>query len=198
MDLMELLGNTIDGNVINQLSQNIGGSPEQTQQATQGILTTLLGALSNNASTPEGAQNLTNALEKDHDGSILSDIAGFLGGNSQANQSSTGNGMGILNHILGDKIGSVTNMISNVSGLDGNQTGNLMSQLAPLLMGVLGQSKQQGGLDVSGLASILGGTVQNQQQNNPLMQMATKFLDQDGDGSVMDDLLNIGMKFLKK
>ncbi len=198
MDLMELLKGQLGGAVMDQLSNQIGGDRQQTETATNGILSTLVGALSQNASKPGGADLLTSALDRDHDGSILNDITGFLGGNNTVPNASTTNGAGILSHILGDKLGPAADMIGQISGLNGEQTGSLMTKLAPLVLGVLGQAKQQNGLDAEGIAGLLGNTTQTQSGDNPFMGMVTKFLDQDGDGNVMDDLIGMGMKFFSK
>ena len=66
-----------------------------------------------------------------------------------------------------------------------------------MVMGVLGQqNQQQGGMNASGLASMLGGAVQTQ-SSNPLMQMATQFLDKNHDGSMVDDILGmVGSKLM--
>lgn len=197
MNLMDLVQGQISESLIDQLSQQIGGaSKEQTAAATTGIMTTLMGALAKNASTPEGAQSLNNALENDHDGSILDDVMGMLSGNTQPQNARTMNGSGILKHLLGNKQSSAIDMVSKMSGLESGQTGNLMSTLAPLLMGTLGKAKKEGGLDVGGIASLLSGTVTQQRSSNPTMNLVTSFLDSDGDGSIVDDVANIGMKFL--
>ncbi len=197
MDLMNLLQGQISDNLIDQLSNQIGGADkEKTAAATTGIMTTLMGALAKNAQSPEGAQSLNNALERDHDGSILDDVMGMLSGNAQANNPKMLNGAGIINHILGDRQSGAVNMISQMSGLDSNKTGSLMTMLAPVLMGALGQTKRQQGLDMNGIASLLSGTVQNQKSQNPTMDLVTRFLDSDGDGSIVDDVASIGFKFL--
>jgi hypothetical protein len=87
-------------------------------------------------------------------------------------------------------------MVSQMSGLNNNQTSQLMTMLAPVVMGMLGKTKRENGLDVGGLASLLNGTVSQQQNSNPTMALVTSFLDSDGDGSIMDDVANMGMKFL--
>ena len=72
----------------------------------------------------------------------------------------------------------------------------MMIKLAPMVMGVLAQQKQQQGLDASGLTGMLGGAVQTQNAN-PLMQLATQFLDKDHDGSMVDDLMGmVGSRLL--
>lgn len=198
MDLMELLKSQLGGGLMDQLSNQIGGTTQQTESATEGILSTLIGAMSQNVSKPGGAEALAGALDRDHDGSILDDLSGFLGGGSTTQNASTTNGAGILNHILGDKLGSAAQMISQISGLNSNQTSSLMTTLAPILLGALGKTKQQNGLDANGVADLLGMTTETNSGMNPFMGMVSKFLDQNNDGSVMDDIVNMGMKFFSK
>ncbi|NRB49774.1 MAG: DUF937 domain-containing protein [Saprospiraceae bacterium] len=201
MDIMNLLQGQLSEGVLDQLTQQIGASDKkQTAAATAGIMNTLVGALAKNASNPEGAQSLSNALDRDHDGSVLDNVMDMFTGGGQAPQQNNRalNGAGILNHILGDRQGGAIDMISQLSGLDSGKTGNLMTMLAPMLMGALGKQKRQQGLDVGGLANLLTGTVtqQNQSAQNPTMSLVTRFLDSDGDGSIADDVASIGMKLL--
>ncbi|MBK8705181.1 MAG: DUF937 domain-containing protein [Saprospiraceae bacterium] len=198
MNLIDLLQGQLSGGLVDQLSQQIGGADrEQTATAAQGIITTLVSQLARNASTPEGAQSLNNALERDHDGSILDNLSDVLTGNVQPQNQSTVNGLGILNHVLGDRQGGVANMVSQMSGLESGKTMQLMGLLAPVVMGMLGKAKNQNGLDIGGIANLLNGTVNQQQQSgNPTLNMITRFLDSDGDGSALDDIANMGMKIL--
>lgn len=194
---MDILQGSLSSGMVEQLSQQLGGADkQQTAAAASGIVTTLMGALAKNASSTEGAQALNNALERDHDGSILDDVMGMLTGNTQTNNSSMLNGAGILNHVLGNKQSGAIDMISKLSGLDSSKTGSLMTMLAPVIMGALGKTKQQQGLDVAGITSLLSGTVSAQKQQNPTMNLVTSFLDADGDGSIVDDVANMGMKIL--
>lgn len=198
-NLFDLLNGHMDDNLIDHLSNQLGGADrQQTATAAQGIMSTLLSGLAKNASSPEGAANLSNALDRDHDGGILSNLMGMLGGQAAPEQSSTLNGAGILNHILGDRQGGAVDMISKMSGLDSSKTSNLMSMLAPMVMGMLGQQKRQSGLDVGGLMGLLSNNAQQQQESsNPLLNLANRFLDQDGDGSAMDDIAGmVGKKLL--
>jgi hypothetical protein len=191
-NLFDLLQGHLDENMVSHLSNQIGGASQaQTATAAQGIISTLLSGLAKNASTPEGAASLNNALERDHDGSLLDNIMGMLGGGGQTapEPSRAMNGAGIVNHILGPNQSGAIDMISKMSGLDSSKTGNLMTMLAPMVMSMLGKQKQQQGLDMSGIASLLTNSVgQQRQAGNPLMDMATRFLDKDGDGSMLDDV----------
>ena len=193
--LEQQLGN---GNVLETLAKQVGAKDAgQTQSAANSILTALMGAMAKNASSPQGAGALANALDRDHDGSILDDLAGMLMGSTPAQNTKALNGSGIVQHLLGDRQNGVVDMVSKVSGMDKNQVSALMVKLAPLLMGVLGKTKKEQGLDTGGLASLLQGTVTAQkQQGNPVMNMVTAMLDKDGDGSVVDDLVESAGKGL--
>ena len=196
MNLMDLMKGQLTPELIAQLSQQTGAAPEQTATAAEGVLSTLLGGLAKNAQTPQGASGILGALDRDHDGSVLNDIMGMvMGGGAQASPSAM-NGAGILGHILGGQQQGAAQAVSQVSGVSQDGVMDMMAKLAPMVMGVLGQQKQQQGFDASGLASLLGGSVQNA-SSNPLMKMATQFLDKDGDGSAVDDLMGmVGSKLM--
>jgi hypothetical protein len=197
MDLMGLLQGHLSEDVLAQLSQQTGASPEQTQTAAQGVLSTLLGGLAKNASQAGGAESILNALNTDNHSSVLGDIMGLVMGGAQG-QGAT-NGAGILGHILGGQQQNAAQMVSQASGVSQNGVMDMMIKFAPLVMGVLSQANQQQsrGMDASGLAGLLSGAVQQQQNQNPLMAMATRFLDKDGDGSAMDDIMGmVGSKLL--
>ena len=194
---MDLLDGQLNEGLIDQLSQQLGGAnKQQTATAATGIMSTLMSAMAKNASTPEGANALSNALDNDHDGSVLDNIMDLLGGSAQPQNTRAMNGAGILNHVLGGKQNGAINMISQLSGLNSGQTGSLMTMLAPMVMGALGRTKREQGLDAGGLSSLLNGTVQTANAKRQEMGMIGKFLDQDGDGSFMDDIAGMGMNLL--
>jgi hypothetical protein len=187
---------------LSNLTQQIGAeSKEQTATAATSIVSTFMGAMAKNATKPGGAEALNQALERDHDGSVLNNLSGvlaMLGGNQQqAPQSSTFNGAGILQHLLGNQQNEAVSMVSKMSGLNSNQTGNLMTTLAPVIMGMLGKQKREGGLDAGGLASMLMSMVgQQRQAGNPAMDLITGLLDRDGDGNLSNEVKGMGMRIL--
>ncbi len=119
-------------------------------------------------------------------------------GKRQISNQSTMNGVGIVNHLLGKQQLEAAQVISQMSGLDIFKSGVLMQLIAPVIMGVVGQKQRSSGLDLGGLAKILMGGGQNQQGRQSGGGILGKILDRDGDGSMMDDLLNMGMNILKQ
>lgn len=189
MDLMSLIQGQVSDSLIDQLSSQLGGADRaQTASATSGILSTLMGAMARNASTPDGAAALNSALERDHDGGILEDVMGMVTGQNTAANARTTNGAGILNHVLGDRQAGATDMISKMSGLSSDKTGDLMTMLAPMVMGMLGKAKTSNNLDANGVSDLLNGFSKTQQADNPIMGMISGFLDADNDGSIVDDV----------
>jgi hypothetical protein len=167
MDLIEILQSQLSDDMLGQISQQIGADKEQTAVAANGVFATLVGGLANNASSESGLASLGAALDRDHDGSMLDDLMGMVGGMMQGGDTAAApsalNGAGILGHILGDRQEVAAQQISQSSGLNMGQIMKLLPILAPIVMSVLGRAKSSGGLDLGGLANILMGSAQNAQ-----------------------------------
>lgn len=195
MNITDLLQGPMGDILISQVSKQLGvNNQDQTKTAVNGTVITLLNALTQNASKPGGADALLSALNRDHDGSILNDLAGFLSGKKNVENPSTLNGAGILKHVLGGKQEAAVETISKQSGLDSGKVAQLMITLAPVILGMLGKAKAQTGNNQSGLLDLLKSSTKTVNKQNPNASIFTKMLDKDGDGSIMDDLAGMGMK----
>lgn len=191
MDILtQQLMQQLSGEGLSQISQQIGANEKTTKSALSAALPLMVSALANNASEAGGAQSLHQALSKDHDGSILGDMFGFLG-NSQSS-----NGAGILGHILGSQQPAVMQGLTRGSGLNIGQVGKLLQIAAPLLMGILGKHRQEADLDSDSLSGFLGQQKQQAHESNPgLMGALSGLLDKDKDGSALDDVVGMVGKF---
>ncbi len=194
MSLIDQIFQQIGGNEVSNLSQNLGANEQATQSAIQKALPMIIGALSKQTGTREGAFNIANLLDSDGDGNIMDDVAGFF------SQSDNGAGPNILDSLFGGKKGGVTNGLSQMTDLEPNQASNLMENLAPVVMGFLSNQKSNQGLNVSALAGLLGNEAQKVKQGGngaDAMGFLENFLDSDGDGSSMDDIAGMIGKFMK-
>jgi hypothetical protein len=196
MDILELLKSQVDGNMLKQLSEQIGSDESQTGAAVNGVFSALLNGVGQNIQQPEKASGLLEALDRDHDGSILNDLAGLMGGKAQVQNQATVNGSGILGHILGGNTSKVAEMIGRMSGIDASQSGVLLEKLAPVLLGVLGKVKTENSGGGQGLLDLITKTTQTHNTQTQAGGIFQKLLDKDGDGQIMDDIIGMGAKSL--
>lgn len=194
--IMGMLGQVLDQNTIKSIGQQLGSDEQTTQKAVSAALPTLLGALSRNASTPDGAQALHGAIERDHDGGLLDNLSGFLGG-AGGDQSTTSRMVG---HIFGGKQSRVEQGISQASGLDSAASGKLMGILGPMVMGAIGKKRKSSNLDAGGLAGLLGKERESLERDAPKeSSLIGRMLDSDGDGDFdMSDMMKMGAGYLGK
>jgi hypothetical protein len=195
-DLLDLFKSSMTDEVLETLGSQVGiKDKSMTSTAATGAFTVLMDAMQRNATQSKGVKSLDKALEKDHDGSVLDDLMGYISG--QGNFSSrTTNGAGILNHVLGSKQSGVIDILGKMTGLDKSKSGDLLMKMAPIVMGALGKQKRTQNLDKGGVFDILTKSVEPQRNDSQFGSLLNAVLDQDGDGDVKDDLLNMGMKVL--
>ena len=191
MNLEALLG-LLQGQDLGNLASQVGGNEGEVKNGVMAALPAMLAALGKNAGTEKGAEELNNALEKKHDGSILDNLSGYL------SNPDLKDGAGILNHLFGNQTSNVANAVSQSSGLDTNGSMKMLQMLAPILMGMLGQQKKQNNLDAKGLGnltSMLASNFGSKAGASGIMEAVTNLLDANKDGNVMDDIMGMVGKF---
>ncbi|MEZ7900776.1 MAG: DUF937 domain-containing protein [Flavobacteriales bacterium] len=170
MDLNSILG-LLDNDKIEKMSNQSGLNKNQTVSALSAVVPTLLTALKGNSQSKLGQKQLATALEKDHDGSLLDNLSGFLDNPKAVN------GKGILNHTLGSRRTKVEGMLSQKTGVSSGSMSKIMEMAAPLVMAYLGKEKKQSNVQSNGiggmLSNLLGG------------------IDSNGDGVDLGDIANL-------
>jgi hypothetical protein len=147
-----------------RIGARIGADPAQTNAAVTAALPALIAALSQESSDP----GLRQALERDHDGAVIDNLDGYVDGTANLNPRAT-DGVGILEHTLGDRQQGVAQALSAKTGLDLGTIMQLLPLLAPIVMGMLGKQTRSGsgGFGLDDLGSILGGETAAAQSRNP-------------------------------
>ncbi len=195
-DLMELLQGQFGQMIVQGAASQLGGDESKVQSAVQAAIPMLMGALKKNAQDPDKAAGLFNALQSKHDGSIFDQLGDIFGGGF-VNDDVVQDGEKILGHVFGEKKEVVAQAVSKKAGIDTSQALDILKMAAPVVMGMLGKQIRQNNVnDASGLGGILdnllGQAPAKARQDQSLIE---KLLDSDGDGSIIDDLFNIGRKF---
>ena len=207
--LLDLLQSQLGGDGLNELvSNNVGIEKEKAGDAVQAAFSAIMAGMSKNVRQEDGAQGLLAAIERDHDGSILDDVTGFISGTAQPKNPNMLNGAGILNHVLGNNQSTVVETIAKSTGIDPNKAGELLIKMAPIVLGILGKMKNSNNTPGGSLIDLImqGGITTpaaQEKQNQPaqsegLFGMFGKLLDKDNDGSIMDDIASSGINMVLK
>lgn len=188
MTLVDEIMQGIGSDGISTLGHSLGVDAETTSKALGAALPMLLASLSRNASSSDGAAALLAAIDRDHDGSVFDDIGSYL-----ARAGAGGDGEKILAHALGSQRQPAARAIGGASGIDTAKAMHLLAMAAPLVLGAIGRARRQGHIQPDQLGSYLNSeTHALQQRSSGAMDMISKVLDADHDGSVFDDISEMG------
>ncbi|HHG86556.1 MAG TPA: DUF937 domain-containing protein [Bacteroidetes bacterium] len=194
MNLIEMLTSQMGDQGMDAIGQSLGTDKGQTTSALMKAVPFLVSAMARNTKTDEGANALAGALDRDHDGSILDNLGSLI------SSPESGQGSGILNHVLGNKTQAVQAAVAQESGFDMAKAGQLLMMAAPMIMGFLGKKKREQGLDAGGLSSMLQQSANHmapeEEGDSGIGGMIKGILDRDGDGNVMDDIGGLLGSFL--
>lgn len=193
MSLIDLITGNAGNQVATQAENKFGVSKNQIIALLAVAAPLVISYLRNKSQDANEAEALNNALDKDHDGSILNDPSQV-----EARQAEGGS---ILDHIFGGQKAQVENSLSQNTGISMDKIGPILGMLAPLIMGYIGQQKQANGVNSGGglgdlLGGILGGA-QSQAQTqdaNPLNDILGQVLgggssQQQSSGNPLNDIL---------
>lgn len=166
MSLLDLIGGAAGSQVASQAENKFGIQKNQVIALLAVAAPLIISYLRNKSQDQKEAESLNNALDKDHDGSILNDIS-----QADARQAEGGS---ILDHIFGGNKVNVENQLSQNTGISMDKIGPILAMLAPVIMGYIGKEKQQNNVNAGGLGDLLGGILggasqqAQAQDSNPL------------------------------
>jgi len=186
--IIQLLASQLDSDAIGSVSEQLGIDKQQAQQAVGMALPTLLGALNRNASSSDGAEALSGALQRDHDGSILDDLPAAV-----KKRETIEDGSAILGHVFGEKRGDVMNSVSRATKMDSQQVASIFAMIAPIVLGAVGQMQRKKNLDAQGVSAMLRDERQTVETSSSAL---TQLLDMDSDGDVSDEIISLGSNLL--
>ena len=223
MNLLEMIMQAQNGAAAKQAGSQLGLSQSQTQNAIAALLPAISSALKKNTQEPQGLAGLLGALQKGNHQQYIEKpelmgrretiadgnaILGHLFGSKDVSRAVAGHAAqktGIGADVLKKLLPMVATMAMGSLSQQTRQP-SMQEQLASLAINKMlggGQARRQpqkqpqantlGGL----LGDLLGATKAPQQQVRQQHQQGLgilgKMLDADGDGSLMDDVLNMAM-----
>lgn len=165
----EFMG-TLGPQVTKEMSKNLGINKSTTNQIIPQLIPMILSGLKKQKDEYGGEARVDHILNKYGSSSVLDDISGLFSKKVKDDSVDA-----TLGGLLGNSGIQATNMIADKFKLDGSIASKLIPMLAPVVLGALTKKRDTEGAGSSGIASLL---------------------DQDGDGSILDDVAGFLMKGL--
>ena len=195
MNLSDLLNSSVGQSIVKSVAGQFGLDEYQASAAVNTAIPVILGGLNKNVQTPEGAESLNNALESKHDGSLLDNLGGILGGNVG---DLLQDGGGILGHVFGNNVPAVESGVAQKKGISMDKIGPIIKMLAPVDMAYHGKEKSSNNANAGGLSDLLGGLLGGGQPQQSAggghFDMIAGRRDKDKDGSALDDIFDMFTK----
>lgn len=201
MSLIDLITGNTGNQVAADAENKFGISKNQTIALLAIAAPLVISYLRKKTKDPVEAKQLNNAIDKDHDGSILNNPSQVSARQQEGNS--------ILEHVFGGQKADVEDQLSQKTGISIDKIGPILAMLAPVIMGYIGKQKQADGVNSGGglgdlLDSILGNASNEVQQkqaqgdSNPLTDIlgsvlgGTKESSGGGVGEILGSVLGGG------
>lgn len=191
MSLMQLLQQAQDGQGLSELAGKIGLDGAKADELTA-LLVPIIGKATKTQAESGGLSGIIGALQGEDQAVMYDNPTEAVGEIGQAQ------GTSFLNGLLGN--GGAENLAAQAAertGIDLAQVSAFLPALAAMAQGGLQKTMPDAALSAmapkpegaSGIMGLLGGLMGKSQTGAPDLSMLTSFLDADGDGSMVDDIM---------
>ena len=190
MSITEQLMKAALGQMTRDASTKTGVSSDMVAKLMPMAMAAVLGGLQKNVQQPGGAEALAKALAK-HDGGLLDNPSNV------ARDDVLDDGRRILGHVLGGKQGATEMALAKAAGVSQDQIAKILAMAAPAVLAGLGKAKREQDLDAGALAGLVKKEAANVQKAAPNdLSGLLRFIDADGDGNVVEDIMGLASKGL--
>jgi outer membrane protein OmpA-like peptidoglycan-associated protein len=156
-NIIELINSYLTPDAVRKVADAVGETPAKTQAAMDGIVPSILAGLWQKVSGSSAPDAITGLIQDSKvDSGFLPRFADALSTGSLGTLLDAGSSA--VSSIFGDKLSSVTDMISRSSGVSSNAASSLLSLGAPLVLGSLIKGAGPEGLQGGGFARLFAGS----------------------------------------
>jgi hypothetical protein len=170
MGLIDELMGSVGGEVAKQMSSSLGIDKNIAAQLIPQVAPLILGGLKRQSEQRGGQPRVDHILNKYGKADVLDDIGGLL-----TNRAKDSNPDPRLGGLLGESGVQASDTIAKQFNLSKSAAMKIIPMLAPIILGFLTKKRDTDGAGSSGIEALL---------------------DQDGDGSVLDDVAGFLLKGL--
>ena len=179
MGILDSILKESGGAIVGQLAQNFGIDKKAAEAAIRNLAPTVARGLQRNTASNAGMDDLLDALGRgSHDKQLESPDSFDI--DQMAKE-----GDDVLGHIFNnnkDVSRNVAGHAAKNTGLSSGMMKKMLPVVAMIVMGMISRKGRSAGLQP--------------QQRKQTGGLLTSFLDTDGDGSIIDDVLSMAVKFL--
>ncbi len=182
MGLMDILMQAGGGSLLDQVAKQAGLSSDQAQDLVKSLGSAMVGQVKGRVESPEiDSTGLEELLQDSKYAQMIDRPDDFLNSPRRDEE-----GIDVLRHVTGSKEVSreIASEVAQKSGFDMSMIKSLLPMLAPLVIGALSKGLASDDVPVNMRPSS--------ESDNGLMGM----LDFDNDGSIMDDVASLAMKYI--
>jgi len=174
--LNTILESGLDEHILGAISEKSGIDTSNVQSLISELAPKLLDGAKQNLASSNDSSDLIGMISNTNLDTIKQNP-------SEIDNFDNNNMLGQLFNSLNENEDDVTNELSARSGIDTSSIASLLPMVAPLIMGALNKSSNLNAQDTS--------------NTNDITSSLLNFIDQDNDGSVVDDLASMASKFFK-
>lgn len=175
MNILEtIMKSGLSENILGSLAQKTGIDQNSLGSIVSDLAPQLLNGAKANLASDNDSSNLINMISN-------TNLDELENNPDELENLDTKGMLGELFSSLNENEEDVTQALSSKTGVDASSISSLIPMLAPLVMGALNKQTNLSSSDTS--------------DTNGITSMLTNFLDQDNDGSVVDDLMGMAKKF---
>ncbi len=194
MSLLQLLQQAQGGQGLSELAGKIGIDSAKADELTA-LLAPVIGKATKAQAENGGLSGIIGALQGEDQAAMYDTPVNAVNAVTDAGQAQ---GASFLNGLLGN--GGTDNLAAQAAertGVDLAQVSAFLPALAAMAQGGLQKTMPDAALSAmapkaegaSGIMGLLGGLMGKSQSGAPDLSMLTSFLDADGDGSMVDDIM---------
>ena len=154
VNLVNLIKGQLGDSALEQLGGLLGESAENTMNAVNAGVPTILGSIADKVANDAGAADRFSSELDGLDSGIATDFSALLADSNRETLAEKGTGM--LEGLFGDNLGGITDLISQFSGMGSKSSSSLLSMILPIVLGAINKQKRIHGLDNAGALRLLG------------------------------------------
>jgi outer membrane protein OmpA-like peptidoglycan-associated protein len=155
-NILDSINSTLTPDLVGNAATALGESPVATGKAVGATVPVILGGLVRAASDGNLMSQIMNLLKSPaNDGTVLRKPELILDTTTGRPSAMADLGNSFLSTLFGGRLRTVTDAIAQYAGVRSGSSGALLSMLAPVVLGVLGDRVKRDNLDVGGVTRLL-------------------------------------------